>query len=50
MGGLLAATFLTLVVIPTIYISAAEWFERLKRKKDAPPPPVEISHKGEGAA
>jgi HAE1 family hydrophobic/amphiphilic exporter-1 len=33
MGGLLIATVLTLVVIPTIYLSTAEWFEKLKKKK-----------------
>ncbi|MFA6321397.1 MAG: efflux RND transporter permease subunit [Candidatus Omnitrophota bacterium] len=33
MGGLLVGTFLTLVVIPTIYIVVAEWLERISRKK-----------------
>ncbi len=34
MSGLLAATFLTIVVIPTIYLSTAEFLSRLFRKKD----------------
>lgn len=33
MGGLLVATFLTLVVIPTIYLGAAELAEKLFKKK-----------------
>jgi HAE1 family hydrophobic/amphiphilic exporter-1 len=34
MGGLLVATVLTLVVIPTIYLSTAEWFDRVFKKKE----------------
>jgi len=34
MSGLLAATFLTIVVIPTIYLSLAELLARVFRKKD----------------
>lgn len=34
MSGLLVATFLTIVVIPTIYLSLAEFLARLFRKKD----------------
>jgi HAE1 family hydrophobic/amphiphilic exporter-1 len=29
-GGLLASTFITLVLIPTLYVSAHEWAERLR--------------------
>lgn len=34
MSGLLVATFLTIVVIPTIYLSLAEFLARVFRKKD----------------
>ncbi|MDD5428366.1 MAG: efflux RND transporter permease subunit [Candidatus Omnitrophica bacterium] len=33
MGGLLIGTFLTLVVIPTIYIVVAQWLEKISKKK-----------------
>jgi HAE1 family hydrophobic/amphiphilic exporter-1 len=34
MGGLTVATFLTLVVIPTIYLISTEFFERASAKKE----------------
>jgi len=33
MGGLTAATFLTLVVIPTLYVTISEFFERIFKKR-----------------
>ncbi len=35
MGGLLVCTFLTLIVIPTIYLMSEEFFTRFKEKKPA---------------
>ena len=35
MGGLLVCTFLTLIVIPTIYLMSEEFFVRLKEKRPA---------------
>jgi len=42
MGGLLVGTFLTLVVIPTIYIGIAEWAEKTFRRKSPIEAPVII--------
>jgi HAE1 family hydrophobic/amphiphilic exporter-1 len=36
MGGILIATFLTLVVVPSVYIGAEEFADRLRKKKVKP--------------
>lgn len=36
MGGLLIGTVLTLVVVPVIYLSTAEWFDRIRKRDKAP--------------